>query len=411
MKKTRLIFLLAISISSCSLLENDEENYNIPNLRELTNEEQELVSSTNQFACDIFMNIQSENSSENLFISPLSIEYALAMTMNGANGTTHDAIKSTLHTESMSESEINEAYLSISDFFINLDNTVKLSIANSVWYRDALSVKNSFTEVMNIYYGARVEGLDFSDPNANKTINNWVDEETNGKIRELVDRIPDHAMMYLINAVYFKADWTYEFDESLTEKGDFVDLNGTKIQVNMMTSKGVEVNYYHNSILRLIDIPYGNGQYSMTILLPSENESTSSVTEFLSPKNLSDWLHNSNLITAELKMPKFKIEFKTSLNKTLSALGMGIAFSDSADLSRLFEEPLDLFISRILHKAVIEVDEKGSEAAAATAVEISQTSVNPNQPPIIVIDRPFIFLIREKHSNHILFAGQLMDPS
>ncbi|MFC2124563.1 serpin family protein [Bacteroidota bacterium] len=411
MKKIPFIILLTITCWSCSLFEGDGENDNIPNLRELTPEEQELVSSTNQFAFDVFMNIQTKYSSENFFISPLSIEYALAMTLNGADGTTLDAIKSTLNTESMSESEINDAYQSLTEFLISLDKTVELSIANSVWNDNAYTVKSSFIDVMNTYYAAYVEGLDFSEPDAKNTINNWVNEETHGKIKELIDQIPPEAVMYLINAIYFKADWTYEFDESLTEKGDFFLDDGSKILVDMMTSNGAEINYYSNNTFQLIDIPYGNGQYYMTILLPSENESTSSVTELLSTTNLMEWLNGSNVITTQLIMPKFKIEFKTSLNEALSTLGMGIAFGDGADLSRLFEDPIDLFISRVLHKAVIEVDEKGSEAAAATAVEVSLTSADPGNPLTILIDRPFVFLIREKHSNHILFAGQLSNPS
>lgn len=411
MKKISLFIILVFICGSCSLFEDDQENDNTPDLRALTAEEQELISCVNLFAFNIFNTIREENPSDNFFISPLSIDYALAMTMNGADGSTLGAIKETLYVEEMTDEEINQSYYSLTEFLLGLDKTVKLSIANSVWYRNDLTVLDTFTENLIMYYNAIVNGLDFSDAEAKDMINNWVEDETNGKITDLIDQIPAEAVMYLINAIYFKADWANRFNESLTQSGDFYLENGSTVTTDMMKSEGSNIQYYKDTNLELIDIPYGNGQFSMTILLPAKSSSIHTLYTLLTPSQFSEWIDTADSSTVQLKMPKFKIEYKKLLNNALISLGMGVAFGDSADLSRLFEEPLDLFISRVIHQAVIEVDERGSEAAAATVVEVELTAVDPNQPPLIVIDRPFIFLIREKHSNYILFAGQLMDPS
>ena len=178
----------------------------------------------------------------------------------------------------------------------------------------------------------------------------------------------------------------------------------------MMQTKGAKIRYFRNDMLRLIDIPYGNGQFSMCILIPTFKHSLSDIIFSINESNFSLWLDSSDTATAKIYMPKFKIDYKTLLNDVLSNMGMAIAFTDAADFSRLFEEPLDLFISRVIHQAVIEVNEEGSEAAAATAVEIMETSLPP-EPENITINEPFIFFIREKHSSSILFAGKLMDPS
>jgi serpin B len=177
-----------------------------------------------------------------------------------------------------------------------------------------------------------------------------------------------------------------------------------------MTSEGTKINYYRNEILRLVDIPYGNGQFSMTVLIPTWNYSLEDIISSLNESQYNEWIALSDTVTSKLTMPKFKIEYKTLLNDALTDMGMGIAFTDGADFSRLFEDPLDLFISRVIHQAVIEVNEEGSEAAAATAVEIMETSLPP-EPENILINKPFVFLIREKHSGVILFAGKLMNPT
>ncbi len=409
MKKSFLWIFAFVLIFGC---DNgvDPIGDNEPVLRDLTTQEKSLILSSNKFAFDLFHELNNQDDQANLFFSPLSVEYALAMTLNGSGQETFDVIQEVLNNETLNESEINESYQSLTQFLLGIDKTVLLKIANSVWYRKDLTVKEAFKQAIQTYYDASISGLDFNDPGAKEQINGWVSDKTEGLIEDLIDQIPPDVVMYLINAIYFKADWKYQFDKSLTREGPFLLEDASQIQTDLMTVEGAKVGYYSNEILRLVDIPYGNGQFSMTILIPAGDHSLKDISDTFDETGFNEWVAMSETAKTTLTMPKFKIEYKTLLNDALTSMGMGIAFTDLADLSRLFENPLDLYISRVIHQAVIEVNEEGSEAAAATAVEIRETSMPP-EPEIIVINQPFIFMIREKFSGTVLFAGKLMDPS
>lgn len=383
---------------------------NEPVLRDLTNQEKSLILSSNEFSFDLFHELNNQDVKVNLFFSPLSVEYALGMTLNGADQETFDAIREVLKNDILNESEINGSYQSLTQFLLGIDKTVLLKIANSVWYRKDLTVKEAFKQAVRTFYDAGIAGLDFSQPGAKNEINGWVSNKTDGLIDDLIDQIPAEAIMYLINAIYFRAEWKYQFDKTLTQDGPFFLEDGSQVETEMMTAEDIKINYFSNDMLKLVDIPYGNEQFSMTILVPSQNHTLKEIYEVFNESNFNEWMSSSATASSTLTMPKFKIEYKTLLNDALISMGMGIAFTDGADLSRLFEEPMDLFISRVIHQAVIEVNEEGSEAAAATAVEVELTSLPP-EPEIIKINQPFIFLIREKHSGTLLFAGKLMNPS
>ncbi len=394
---------------SCDQNADNFIDENPPQLRTLSAEEESLIESSNSFVFELLNEINQQESDKDYFFSPLSVQYALAMTLNGSGNDTFDAIKAVLNNDELTETEINESYKTLTAFLLGIDKTVLLKIANSVWYREDLSVKEAFKIAIENYYDAGITGLDFNNPVAKETINGWVAEKTEDLITDLIDQIPNGVVIYLINAIYFKAEWQYKFDKNLTDKGLFILEDGSQIQTDMMQTNGAKIHYFRNTMLRLIDIPYGNGQFSMCILVPTYNHSLEDIISSLDRPSFSQWLDSSDTATSKIYMPKFKIEYKTLLNDILSNMGMAIAFTDGADLSRLFDEPLDLFISRVIHQAVIEVNEEGSEAAAATAVEIMETSLPP-EPENITINEPFIFFIREKHSSAILFAGKLMDP-
>ena len=409
MKKSFLWIFTFVMMVGCG--ENvDPIGDNEPVLRDLTSQEKSLILSSNEFAFDLFHELNNQNAQENLFFSPLSVQYALAMTLNGSDQETYEAIRDVLKNQNLSENQINESYLSLTQFLLGIDKTVLLKIANSVWYRKDLTVKEAFKLAVQTYYEAGITGLDFSDPGAKDQINGWVSDKTEGLIEDLIDQIPPGVVMYLINAIYFKADWKYQFDKSLTREGPFFLEDGNPIQTDLMTVEGAKIGYYRNEFLRMVDIPYGNGQFSMTILVPDTNYSLKDISDSFDETQFNEWMALAQPANSTLTIPKFKIEYKTLLNDALTSLGMGIAFMDEANLSRLFENPLDLYISRVIHQAVIEVNEEGSEAAAATAVEIMETSMPP-EPEIIMINQPFIFMIREKFSGTVLFAGKLMDPS
>ena len=224
----------------------------------------------------------------------------------------------------------------------------------------------------------------------------------------MIENIPPNALMYLVNAIYFKASWAAKFDKDRTHKGNFYLENGNTVQADMMTCSKAKILLYYNDNLLLADIPYGNGQYAMSIILPDSPTGLEEISTSLTDSQYQTWLSEADSVDREIIMPKFTIESKFKLIPALSDMGMEIAFSDSADFPNIFEDTLSLTITRVLHNAMIEVNEEGTEAAAATVVEIGTTSIGPSN--IIEINRPFIFIIHERYTHAILFMGKIMNP-
>jgi serine protease inhibitor len=407
--KTRNLFIFALFIFACSD-ENIKPEDNLPDLRPLSAQEIELVEAGNDFALKLTKLINDDEPG-NFFISPLSVGYALGMTFNGAAGETKAGIKQTLDFGNLTDEVINQSYYNLTKQLTGMDKKAVMEIANSVWFRQDLMVKAKFKEILAEYYEAVARGLDFANPTSKDVINKWIEDKTRGKIKDMLDQIPEDAVMYLVNAIYFKADWTHQFDKSATKKEAFKLENGGDKMVDMMYSKGVGVSYLDREKYSYIELPYGNRQFVMAVLLPKQGYTAGEIFSELDPVVLKYLMENSYKDTVEVKLPKFKLEYKRMLNDDLSAMGMAKAFSPSAEFPDLFEDPLSLMISRILHQSFIEVNEEGSEAAAATIVEIIETSMPVNPvPKRIVIDRPFAFFIMEKHTNTVLFAGKMMEP-
>jgi serpin B len=357
------------------------------------------------------MEVASANTTENLMVSPLSVALALGMTYNGAGGTTRDAMKEALQLGNMTDDEINASYKSIIDQLLKLDPKVILNIANSIWYKLNFPVQNDFIQLNKEYYYAEVNELDFYAPDASDIINGWVNKETKGLIPSIIDNIPSDAVMYLINAIYFKGVWMYEFDPEDTRERDFFSENGSTQKVEMMQLEG-DIMCTANDLFDAISLPYGEGQFNMFIMLPKQGKKTGDIVAALDNTNWNTWLGSLVKQNVVVKLPKFKFEFFRLLNDDLINMGMGIAFNkDSADFSGINPDR-QLFISRVLHKTFIEVNEEGTEAAAVTAVEISETSYNPNEPKVIYFtaDHPFLFAIRENSSGTILFMGRVNLP-
>jgi serpin B len=410
--KRIFVFLLLISsvvvINSCS--DTKDCGCEPPDLRSITATEQNIIESSNDFSFDIFARINEADPDKNLFISPLSISTALSMTANGAVGETKTGIKSTLHQGDLTDEEINISYKSLANYLTNLDPKVIMQLANSNWYKDDYHIKETFKNILLEYYDAEVKSADFSNPNTKDQINNWIEDKTNGKISEMLDEIPADAVMYLINAIYLKATWRYKFDENKTEKQNFYLSDGSAVKTDMMFSEGATVNVYYHADYTFVELPYGNGQFTFSIILPKDSRKLDQIIEELDMDQLDGMIDLADTATYEVYLPKFKTEYKITLNEVLSAMGMEQSFGGAADFSQLFEENLDLFISKVLHQSFIEVDEEGTEAAAATVVQVELTSIGGGKPKIIA-DHPFAYFIREKHSNTILFAGKLLDPT
>jgi len=413
MLKVLRLFILTIACLASAQCSNKPVVPPDNPLPELSATEKHIVESDNRFGLKLFREI-TKHDTENVFISPLSISMALGMTYNGAEGTTKEAMKNVLELSGLTEQEINESYRNLINLLTQLDPKVIFEIANSIWCREGFPVKEEFVNLNETYFDAEVAALDFSKPDATETINGWVDNKTHGKITDILSPpIDPMTVMFLINAIYFKGAWTYEFDEEDTQEDWFTLPDGSQVRCDMMRQEN-EFSYFENDLFQAIDLPYGNEKFSMIVFLPKPDINLDSLISELNQENWENWLGSFANDSGKLYFPKFTLEYKITLNDVLTALGMGIAFdseqadfSGIADLTQLFG---NLYISKVLHKTFIEVNEEGTEAAAITVVEIGITSIGPPSGFIMRVDRPFVLAIRENHSQTILFIGKIVEP-
>lgn len=370
-----------------------------------------VVTANTQFGFDLFNEIRKIEQDKNIFISPLSISIALAMTLNGASGETEQAMANTLHLQGLDSKAINPGYAGLRQALQVADPKVILTIANSLWARQDVPFKQDFLQRNTQFFGAEVSTLDFTDPNTLTTINQWVNTNTNGKITKILDEINLDMVLFLINAIYFKGTWQTEFDPSRTRDGSFYLATGDEKQIPIMTRTG-DYPYYENyeAEFQAISLPYGDGRMSMYIFLPYPESDLNTFLDSLNTENWESWVSQLREQEVFLSMPKFKLEYEKTLNNSLQSLGMGIAFAPGlADFSQMADlEALgkNLYIGEVLHKAVVEVNEEGTEAAAVTSVGIRATSA----PPAFMANRPFFFAIRDNETKTVLFMGTVVDP-
>jgi len=392
-------------LSSCEKSDPQPQDKE-PKKIELNLKAAEILQADRQFAFELFQEVHSSSSEENLMISPLSTSYALGMTLNGANGTTRDAFREVLHLEDLSDQEVNESYQDLMAQLVTLDKQVQFSIANSIWYKLGYQVLAAFINTNKVYFKAAVEELDFSDPGAKDIINGWIEEQTNDKIQDMLDYIPSSAVMYLINAIYFNATWKYRFDPEETFTDNFNLEGGGTHPTDFMQVEGT-FNYSSQETFSAVELPYGDSAFSMVVLLPEPGFSTTDLVAGLNAESWDSWMQASYPSNVRVQLPKFKYGFKLLLNDPLTDLGLGIAFTESADFSRITPGG-GLFISRVIHQTFIDVNEEGTEAAAATIVEIRETSA----PQILQFraDQPFLYMIKENSTGALLFMGKVGKP-
>jgi serine protease inhibitor len=404
-----LILTLATFAGLLSCSKENEEPDLTPKSLDLSALAPEVIAYGNDFGVELFTKVATEES-DNFILSPLSASAALTMLLNGCNGDTYDQLKETLkYPENITLSEINEVYKSLVAQLLVVDPKVKLALANAIFYRQGFSVKVPFLNTMSTDFDAEVAGLDFSLPSALTTINKWASDNTNGKIPKVLDEISDNAVMFLMNALYFKGDWSYQFDKSLTSDRPFYTDGSTS--VNVSTMKGdVGSKVTTGSNYRAIELPYGCTNFTMVVIVPG-----GTIDDFISSFTPERW----NAITSAFDeqeeygeltvyMPKYKFSYEKYLNDQLQSMGMLDAFNpDLADLSGISDA--SIFVSFVKQNTFVEVDEKGTEAAAVTTVGGFATSFPP-QPMQFVIDKPFVFAIRERTTNTLLFIGQVTDP-
>ena len=343
----------------------------------------------------------------NVLISPASIYLALAMTMNGANEDTLQAMQTALSALNLNQEQLNAACRDWISLLRTKTEKTTVSVANSIWFRQDYPVSDAFLRTNADYFDAAARALDFNSSDAVKVINDWVKAQTQDKIDSIVDKIDPDTIMYLINAVYFKSDWTTPFDANKTVRGDFTDPSGT-VSVDFMNRTG-EMCYVDENGVKGVLLPYDDGRFSFFAVLPVGQDVRDYIDE-ISGTDITSLIESVQSGQVALSLPKFEVEYENSLMDELTALGMGVAFTSQSDLSRINADGIDeLFISEVLHKTYCRVDEKGTEAAAVTSVEITLESM-PMVDTEIRFDRPFVYGIIDNASGTPLFLGLLETP-
>ncbi len=366
----------------------------------------QIAARTTDFAFNFFSKVQANQpTSENVFVSPLSVHMALGMLLNGAEGETAEQINQALKTEGVSQADLNQAYQSLLNGLPKADPKVQLGLANSVWYRNTFQVQTSFLDVLRQSFDAKVEGLDFTSPASKDKINTWASDQTNGKIKKVIDQIQPQDVLFLLNALYFKGDWKYQFDAEKTSDAPFYLANGQTKTVKMMRIKekfkaAIKDNY------AAVQLPYASGQYNLTLLIPKQEVGVNEVIQGLTAAKWNELQTSLSESEVSVGLPRFTLDYEIKLNDILKAMGMTRAFTDNAQLGKINpNEPL--YVSFVKQNTYLGIDEKGTEAAAVTTVGVGVTSAGPDP---YICDHPFVLVISEKTSNTVLFMGRIMNP-
>ena len=376
-------------------------------------EPQAVSSSYTAFGIDLLRVLSNERPGTNVFISPASIAFALAMTRGGAVGETRDAMADALHLPATVPGVTERAD---SALIAGMNETIKdvdLSVANSLWGREGIEFKKDFLARNRRCYGAELRVLDFNDASAPKTINAWVAEKTHDKIKGVVDEISPNSILYLINAIYFKGAWATKFDKDLTEDGPFHAAGGAEVVVPFMNRAG-KFEYLEDPLFQAVRLPYGDGRTAMYVFLPDTASSLDAFRAALTPERWAEWLGRFAERDGRLALPRFRREYEAKLKGPLSVLGMAVAFDPTrANFSNMLDTGGEkAYIHDVIHKTFVEVNEEGTEAAAVTSVEMKLTSaMEPPRRFVMVCDRPFFYAIVDSRTGLVLFMGEMANPS
>jgi serpin B len=401
-------------LAAGEVLQSDRERITSPD--GAPNEQVSLVEGNSAFAFELYQALKGKGG--NLFYSPYSISLALAMTYAGARGATAEEMATTLHFM-LEQDRLHPAFNWLDAELASRGEGAqgkdgegfRLNIVNAIWGQKDYEFLTDFLDVLAENYGAGLRILDFitEAEKSRVTINDWVSDQTEGRIEDLIPEGAIDALTRLVltNAIYFNAAWEYPFDKKVTANGPFYLLDGAQVMIPMM-KQTESFGYTDGEGYRAVDLLYDGGELSMLILLPASGH-FKAFEEGLQTQKVSDIISDLQPAEVALTMPKFEFDSEFSLKDALEGMGMPIAFSDAADFSGMTANP-ELCISEVVHKAFVAVDEAGTEAAAATAVIMELTAV-PEPPVEVTIDRPFIFLIRDIETGAVLFAGRVLNPS
>ncbi len=381
----------------------------LPVLAEPAADQARLAAANTDFAFDLFQQIAHEQPGANIFISPFSVSTVLQMIDNGAAGTTKQEMEQVLHTDTVPADALNAACESLNQS-LNSQTNVALELANAIWYKQGIPLKPGFVSANKEFFQTELGAVDFDSPQSAQIINDWADQSTHGKIKQVVQwPFPPATRVVLANAIYFKGKWERPFDKQDTKPHDFHLAGGGEKQVPTMWRRG-HFDYQRRDGFQAVRLPYAGRRLWMEVFLPDADFSLAKLlarfdTNSGRTKMLQDFFEQDGT----LALPRFKLEYNVSLNNPLQALGMGRAFQD-ADFSAMSDEPLQ--ISEVKQKSYIEVNEEGTEAAAVTVGIMQATAVlRPLEPFEMVVDRPFFFVIEDSQTQSILFMGVVYDPA
>jgi len=404
-KATKVLIASLIALLVCLSVAHSEGSQNPVDSR--------LTAASSKFAFKLYDELLKRRKGGNTFVSPASVMLALAMTYNGAAGTTQQAMARTLEIEGMSLEDVNRAFADLKSTLASADPKVQLKIANSLWVRNGFVLKPAFIARNKQHYASEIANLNFADPAAPDTINSWVNKNTEGKIAKIVDHISGGDVLFLINAIYFKGQWQFEFKKKDTKPDVFRLAGGEQKQLPMMSQSGT-YPYYKGKDFQSVVLPYGTGRVSMYVFLPDEQKGLDEFEKDLTSENWDLWMKSFQVYPGDLSMPRFKVEWDSELIDALTALGMAEAFDPArADFSQMVKlnSGDKLFISAVKHKSFCEVNEEGTVAAAVTSVIGSVTSVQqPREKFVMKVDRPFFFAIRDNLTGVVLFMGSVINP-
>ncbi|MGQ9837641.1 MAG: serpin family protein [Cyanobacteriota bacterium] len=383
-------------------------------------EEAVAQQAQSRFELKLFDQLLQQQPQENLLFSPLSIRLALSMVYNGASGETRAAIAKVLEAEELSITELNWANAQLVQRLLegsqkaydppvgtDEETPVQVQIANALWVDQAITFRPQFLQALATNYQAVVNRVNLASRQTVQDINTWVKKRSQGKIDRIVERLSRDDLMVLVNAIYFKGKWTQPFAPERTQLQPFTLPDGSQVEVPMMAQSG-RYDYFETDLLQLVRLPYGEGEMEMLILLPKEGVALETLQAELNPQTWREWMGSLRSRAGSIQIPRFSLGYETDLIPVLQRLGMGIAFTNQADFSQMTSEPA--YISQVLHKAVMEVNEQGSEAAAVTGVIASRTAIDREEPFQFVADRPFWFAIRDTQTQTVLFIGSVVDP-
>jgi len=420
MKKTIYILLALLILCSCSKKKVPQETKEIEIIEEvreddfIETEDYDIVKNNSIFAFNLYS--QAGQGSDNFLMSPFSISAALAMTYAGAKQMTEiqmsEVLRFTRHKD-----QVNYGFRElIHDLEGHQSAGVKLNIANSIWAQEDHPFLEDYLTVLKKEFGSEMYFTDYKGKTEQSrlSINSWVEKKTEDKIKNLIKdgMLSASTKLVLVNAIYFNAAWKTPFEKENSYDGDFYPTKSTTSEARYMVHDEIGIRYFENSALQLIELPYKENRFSMIVILPSKDKNMADFEKTLTFDNYTQWLNEARPKTVKVILPKFTFSYDMELSEQLKSMGMPLAFSDEADFSGMTGKK-DLKIDKVVHKAFIDVSEWGTEAAAATAVIMAETTApyRPEPIPVFKADHPFIFMIRHNESGTILFTGRLMKSS